>query len=163
MRLVALVFLAAVVGAQEPLHEVCAACHTTVAEDFRSHKHLGVGLDCSTCHGLSEAHRLAAGSAPPDRIAAPHQVAELCGTCHAGQAEAFNQSKHGELVAAKSKTRAPNCGTCHDVHRVRSFRAMERRCNGCHRQRPEACSGEPRREAALSCAGCHTAHQFKAD
>ena len=154
------ILLAAAAFAQEPLHEVCGACHTTAAEDFLSHKHPGVGMDCATCHGPSERHREAAGAAPPDRVAAPQQVAELCGMCHAAQAADYTKSAHGELVAAMSKTRAPNCGTCHDVHRIRPMKSMERRCNGCHRQRPEACAGEPLREAALSCAGCHNPHRF---
>ena len=154
----------------QPFHEICGACHTEVAEDFASHPHLAAGLDCDICHGKSGRHREAAGAAAPDRIAAPYQVAELCGSCHVRRSggeesatsltEQYAASKHGQLVAAKSRTRAPNCGTCHGVHRVRSARAMEARCSRCHRSRPEACAAESRTEAKVRCAGCHAPHLF---
>ncbi|MEZ5396219.1 MAG: hypothetical protein R2724_25920 [Bryobacterales bacterium] len=163
MRVVAVPLLLLVglfAQAQQPLHEVCGACHTTVADDFRSHKHASVGLDCSTCHGESLAHRNAAGAVAPDRVAAPHQLAELCGTCHAEQAKGFLASRHGELVQANE--RAPNCGTCHDVHRVRSILAMKRRCVTCHKERPEACAAAPAEaQFQLECANCHTPHEFR--
>ena len=67
---------------------------------------------------------------------------------------------HGELVQAME--RGPNCGTCHDVHRVRSILAMKRRCTNCHQERPEACSGEPAESTfKLDCANCHTPHEFQ--
>jgi hypothetical protein len=147
--------------AQEPFHQVCGACHTTVAEDFRSHPHLQQGLDCNVCHGESQAHRNAAGAAQPDRIAAPHEVPSLCGSCHVDQLASFSKSRHGELTAAKE--RAPNCGTCHDVHRVRPALAVERRCASCHRERPAACSADPPAgvTAGVSCAACHQPHEFR--
>lgn len=155
-----LMLFTALSAAQEPLHQVCGACHTTAAEDFRTHKHLSAGLDCSTCHGESERHRAAAGAAEPDRIAAPHQLAELCGTCHADQAKGFLSGRHGELVQAME--RGPNCGTCHDVHRVRSIPAMKRRCTNCHQERPEACAAAPAEtKFKLDCANCHTPHEFR--
>lgn len=176
MRVVAgLLALGAAIGvspalAQQPLHEICAACHTGVAEDFRGHPHLAAGLDCDICHGKSERHREAAGAAPPDRVAAPHQVAALCGSCHIrikgadesepSLPEQYASSKHGLLVAAMSRTRAPNCGTCHGVHRVRAARAMETRCSRCHSSRPEDCAAEPRTQAKVRCAGCHAPHLF---
>lgn len=162
MRTVVLLLLGAGLAftQEEPLHQVCGVCHTTVAQDFRSHPHLEQGLDCNVCHGESQAHRDAAGAAPPDRVAAPHQVPALCGTCHVEQHESFQASRHGVLVAAME--RAPHCGTCHDVHRVRSARAIERRCNNCHQDLPAACSEAPPAgvDAAVSCAACHQPHEF---
>jgi len=145
---------------QERFHQVCAACHTAEAEDFSSHPHLAAGLDCDTCHGASRAHREASGHVEPDRVAAPDQMADLCGPCHALEAEEFNLSAHGKLVAALSKTRAPHCGTCHGVHRVRSAAAMERRCRACHSQRPEACGAAPPVKISVGCAGCHAPPEF---
>ena len=157
--LIALWTVAAAFGA-EPFHEICGVCHTTAAEDFLSHPHASQGLDCNVCHGESVRHREAAGAAPPDRVAAPHQVPELCGGCHAEQGESFGGSAHGKLVAAKE--RAPHCGTCHDVHRVRPARAVERRCSNCHQELPQACSEEPPAgaTAAVRCAACHAPHRF---
>jgi hypothetical protein len=161
MRLVGLLALlaAGTLSAQEPLHQLCAPCHTTVADDFRTHKHLAAGLDCNACHGDSVEHRNANGAVQPDRVAAPHQQAELCGSCHVEQAESYQESVHGKLVAALE--RGPNCGTCHDVHRERSARAAERRCQNCHRERPEACSAQPAESKfAVGCANCHEPHLF---
>jgi hypothetical protein len=158
-RFLAALLLVPAALAQQPLHPVCGACHTTVAEDFRTHKHLAAGLDCSTCHGESLRHREAAGAAEVDRIAAPHQLAELCGSCHIEEAKSFLASRHGQLVQAME--RGPNCGTCHDVHRVRSILAMKRRCGNCHQDRPQACAAQPAEaKFQLDCANCHTPHQF---
>ncbi|MEZ5361093.1 MAG: alpha-hydroxy acid oxidase [Bryobacterales bacterium] len=149
-----------VAQAQQPLHEVCGACHTTVADDFRSHKHASVGLDCSTCHGESLAHRNAAGAVAPDRVAAPHPACRALRDVPRGAGEGFLASRHGELVQANE--RAPNCGTCHDVHRVRSILAMKRRCVTCHKERPEACAAAPAEvQFQLECANCHTPHEFR--
>ena len=163
MRLVILLGLLAggSLWAQEPLHQVCGACHTTIADDFRTHKHLEGGLDCNVCHGDSVEHRNAAGAVAPDRIAAPHEQPALCGTCHTENAAEYRESRHGQVVAALE--RGPNCGTCHDVHRVRSAKATERRCQNCHRERPEACMAEPAEaKFQVSCANCHTPHTFHA-
>jgi hypothetical protein len=87
-------------------------------------------------------------------------MAALCGACHSQQADSYGASAHGKLVAALSKTRAPHCGTCHDTHRARPFAALERRCEGCHQQRPEACSAQPSAQANVRCAACHKPHEF---
>ena len=164
MRIViALLLLAGAAAAQdgEPFHQVCGACHTSQADDFRTHKHLAGGLDCNTCHGDSAEHRAANGAAQPDRVAAPHEQPALCGSCHTDNAAEYGESAHGKLVAALE--RAPSCGACHDVHRVRSARATERRCQSCHEQRPEACKAAPAQTTAkVSCANCHQPHLFHA-
>jgi hypothetical protein len=72
------------------------------------------------------------------------------------------ESRHGKLVMAESKTRAPHCGTCHGVHSVRSASAMELQCRRCHARLPPDCSLPPARAVALRCAGCHFPHIFLA-
>lgn len=168
----ALLFSAA--GAQ-PVHEVCASCHTENSADFLTHPHSSAGLSCDICHGKSEAHAQSGGNAEVERVVAAPDVAELCGGCHVtatkgagavskGQqiVEVYRSSKHGQLVAERSRTRAPNCGTCHGVHGLRTFRAMETRCKGCHDSLPADCSGAPPDsvQSQVSCARCHQPHQF---
>lgn len=159
-------------AAQQPLHELCKACHSETTTDFRNHPHAKAGLSCDTCHGASVAHRESGGGSDPERVAAPDEVPALCGTCHdkpaasiAGSAATllsqYQASKHGVFVAERSKVRAPNCATCHGAHGLRPARAIQLSCNRCHEQLPQACSGEPPAQvSAVRCANCHQRHLF---
>lgn len=149
--------LAAMLSAQEQ----CASCHTEHVEDFQSHKHSTAKLSCEVCHGASEKHRKAVGSASPDRVAAPAEVPALCGACHSDALKRYASSKHGEIVAAAGKTKAANCGSCHGVHAPRWAAAMERQCARCHSSLPEACKAKPQTvHARLACAACHDPHSL---
>ncbi|GEM_PF-721610 len=148
-------------------HEYCAVCHKEIVEDFLSHPHYKAGMECNTCHGDSVGHRTSEGHEAPDKIAAANEIPALCGNCHRGGGARpilaeYLESRHGKLVMAESKTRAPHCGTCHGVHNVRGPSAMELQCRRCHAQLPPRCSGSPARAAALRCAGCHFPHVFLA-
>lgn len=157
MKLLTLLLLAALAGAQQP----CAPCHSEQIEEVASHKHGSKGVACAVCHGASQKHREAVGAAPPDQVAAPNEVPALCGTCHAGQRKVYSESKHGKLVLALSKTRAANCATCHGVHSARWAAAMERQCARCHAELPASCKAKPARvNARLSCGGCHNPHSL---
>lgn len=172
----ALVFLVLMAAARaQPVHEICASCHTENAADFLAHPHAKAGLSCDICHGKSEAHAKSGGNAEVERVVASQGIAELCGACHQTAAkgsgavpkdqrivELYLASKHGQLVAERSRTRAPNCGTCHGVHGLRSFKAMETRCKACHENRPAACSAAPPANVntEVSCARCHRPHLF---
>jgi hypothetical protein len=139
-------------------HELCTACHSEQVTDFQSHTHFKAGLSCDACHGPSQKHRAAQGAAPPDRVAAPDEVPALCGGCHAVQHKQFVPSKHGQLVAARSKVRAANCGTCHGVHNLRSASQIQQQCQRCHASLP---ASHPKM-AAASCMSCHAKHTLKA-
>ena len=152
--------------ADEKIHDLCKVCHTATVEDFLSHPHFAKGLNCDTCHGESVKHRTSQGNTEPDRIAAPHEVPALCGGCHAGKGsstiqEQYASSKHGQLVLAKARVRAPNCGTCHGVHSVRAAKALEAQCRRCHTQLPASCAATPTSpKVGVFCANCHAPHQF---
>jgi hypothetical protein len=156
-------------AAQEtPQHEYCQVCHNSTVQDFLAHPHFKAGLECRVCHGESVEHRTAEGHQPPDRVALPEEIPALCGSCHLGSgpvsiADQYTQSKHGQLVMARSRTRSPHCGTCHGVHFRWETKLIENQCRRCHEKLPEACSGTPARQTAVSCAGCHTPHLFKPD
>jgi len=149
--------------AGQKLHELCGVCHGEVVKDFLNHPHFQKGLTCSICHGESLQHRTSQGHTEPDRIASPHEIPELCGSCHPGKGPApiatqYSQSKHGKLVLGQSKVRAAHCGTCHGVHDRREGKAVEVQCKRCHTRLPASCSARPSRTAAVSCAACHSPH-----
>jgi hypothetical protein len=152
--------------AEDKAHELCAVCHGETVQDFLTHPHSQKGLDCNSCHGESVKHRTSQGHSEPDRIAAPHEVPALCGRCHSGEAASsipaqYSESKHGKLVLAKSKVRAPHCGTCHGVHSVRSGKGMESQCQRCHSQLPVSCTAtHTGSRSAVSCVRCHVPHGF---
>src|SRR5207244_221074 len=60
---------------------------------------------CNDCHGNH-------GAAPPGTAS----VGNVCGTCHARQAELFNMSPHQAVFDALA---IPQCLACHGNHEVR--------------------------------------------
>jgi hypothetical protein len=159
--------LPAIALAAPKQHELCAVCHSETVKDFLAHPHAQAGMECKACHGESARHRNSEGHAEPDRIAAPAEIPALCGACHLGKGPTpilaeYSQSRHGQILQAQSKIRAPHCGTCHGVHTVRTAKAMEGQCGRCHAQLPAACSATPARVTAVSCEACHAPHLFNA-
>ncbi len=164
--LVLILLFAPQVRSQEKTHELCKVCHSQTVADFLTHPHFEKGLNCDTCHGASIKHRTSQGHTEPDRIAAPHEVPALCGSCHGGEEpnsilSQYAGSKHGKRVLEKARVRSPHCGTCHGVHNVLSTRAIETQCKRCHAQLPTACTA-PSISAAkpVYCVQCHASHSF---
>jgi hypothetical protein len=141
MRLAAALWFAAALAAQ-PVHELCSACHAEQVADFEPHPHFAKKLSCDICHGRSEKHMKAVGSAPPDRVAAPDEVPALCGTCHAPQLKEYSPTAHAKLVLARAKTKAPNCASCHGYHGPRPAKAQ---CSRCHMETPKTAPGHGNR------------------
>ena len=124
--------------------DLCASCHedadmmgarghqTGQLEDYVAGVHgqlMYEGGDmsaptCNDCHGNH-------GAAPPGVGA----VQNVCGQCHVGMAEFFEQSGHVEWFSERG---LPGCATCHDNHLVvepdDSFLAEVSRdvCGSCH-------------------------------
>ena len=137
----------------------CAACHQEQTADFQTHKHASRGLQCGVCHGPSEKHRGSVGNVPPDRVAAPEEVAALCGNCHAQERKHFESSGHGRVYTEKKNVRTANCSTCHGHHALRAWTAQTAQCAKCHTSIPDACKGTPANaQARVACMGCHAAH-----
>jgi predicted CXXCH cytochrome family protein len=59
---------------------------------------------CNDCHGNH-------GAAPPGIS----WVGNVCGQCHAVNAELFNKSRHGQLFVQMG---IPGCATCHSNHEI---------------------------------------------
>ncbi|MGE3841375.1 MAG: cytochrome c3 family protein [Vicinamibacterales bacterium] len=64
---------------------------------------------CVDCHG---AHDVAAAAEPRGRIS------QTCAKCHAGVAEAYARSVHGEALANEHNPDVPTCTDCHRAHDV---------------------------------------------
>jgi hypothetical protein len=159
VALVLLFVFALAIGAQD---NPCAACHGEPVDDFKTHKHATAGLNCTSCHGSSEKHRAATGSAPPDRVAAPNEVAGLCGQCHGSQRKEYETSAHAKVYASGRNVRTANCNTCHGHHALRSFAAMANACGRCHGELPAACKQPPKSTAVkVSCMNCHAKHTLQ--
>jgi hypothetical protein len=145
--------------AAQDVSKACAACHTDQFTDWQTHKHAGKSVTCDVCHGPSLPHRNAVGATAPDRVAAPDEVPQLCGTCHPSQRKEYEPSKHGKLVLARSKARAANCATCHGVHAPRDSVQMKRQCDRCHQSLPAVCQRNVNAAAGqLACVSCHSPH-----
>ena len=142
--------------AQLRVHDTCNPCHNEQVSDFFTHAHASKLLSCDVCHGKSEKHVAASGAAAPDRVAARDEQPALCGTCHPQARKEFESSRHGKLVLARSKARAPSCGVCHGVHAPRTVLQMEQGCARCHTVLPPACGAHQGKNAR--CTTCHARH-----
>jgi cytochrome b subunit of formate dehydrogenase len=74
---------------------------------------LVVAATCADCHGNHRVLPAADSRSSVNR----QQVAQTCGQCHAGVAETFKGSIHGQK-AADGDTRAPVCTSCHTGHEI---------------------------------------------
>jgi len=148
--------------AGQKIHEICAPCHNSAAEDFLEHPHAGKDLSCDACHGKSDSHVQAAGNMPPDRVTGPLEQPALCGTCHPTQRKGFQASRHWKLIEARTRQRSPACTTCHGAHDLRSAESMEAQCKRCHESLPGACLAKPASSTAkVGCANCHDKHSLQ--
>jgi hypothetical protein len=147
----------------EKTHELCAPCHAQQVADFQKHPHFQKEISCDACHGASVKHRSSTGASAPDRVASADEVPALCGACHAAENKEYAASKHGVLVLARAKVKAPNCATCHGVHSLRAAQQTEAQCQRCHAALPTACKATPASKAgAVSCMNCHARHTLRA-
>lgn len=95
----------------------CATCHEQQSAAFDRSVHSqaakdgGMAPDCAVCHG--NAHELL----KPQSTAFRTTSAETCGMCHAGEAEQFQASVHGQALA-RGVTEAPLCTDCHGEHSI---------------------------------------------
>lgn len=87
-------------------------------------------LHCTQCHkGFTDQH--------PDNSEAP--MAIDCATCHKKEADVYNTSIHGQLLA-KGDSRAPTCYDCHTSHQIETHtnthfkQASDSRCGTCHKE-----------------------------
>jgi len=164
----------------------CASCHEEVAARYRLGIHGELSAagnaaapDCTVCHG--NVHEVKLAGTEAFRQAVP----KLCGTCHAGPFDQYEESVHGR-AAARGIVAAPVCSSCHRAHMIQSPEAktssvfstrIPETCGRCHGDvRLAAEFNFPRdslvsyqnsfhglalregRETVANCASCHGYH-----
>ena len=165
----------------------CQACHgyenlTKVSEDgVKSYHVTGIELSahrdntCSQCHPDFN-HEDDEPATPLWRV----NAGLACQDCHDHQdvAEVYEQSLHGQLIAAGDYSSA-TCASCHGSHDIRrldtegALRALhlsgEEMCAECHREAWDSYSdyyhGAPYKRGAIdapACWDCHGAHEVLA-
>ena len=99
---------------------LCRRCHAEHFEQLTDSIHFAAQTlgnptapTCVDCHG---AHEIARPGQPR------RAVADLCGQCHAKQAEAFTRSVHGKALL-EGNLDVPACTDCHGAHAIADTRA----------------------------------------
>jgi hypothetical protein len=136
------------------LPRTCGACHgdaklakqhglTTVYAQYMDSIHgfaltkdgLLVAASCSSCHG---SHKILSKKDPASRTNRAN-IAETCGTCHAGPKQDYMAGIHGQQ-ASTGNLRSPVCTDCHTTHQIASVRTAAWQmkttatCGGCHQE-----------------------------
>lgn len=88
-------------------HQVCAGCHSDIA-DTKSH---GVhkGVNCESCHGPQAKHADDPGSVTPAKL----DTTSLCPRCHQAN---LAKPKAFPQVDAAEHSNGMACNTCHQPH-----------------------------------------------
>lgn len=134
---------------------------------------LTVSATCNDCHG---AHLILPRDSVRSTISRAN-IAQTCGTCHAGVLATFDSSAHGLALVNHKKTDtghgAPVCIDCHKGHQVVAandsvwFRGVVKECGSCHEKLVES-YGETYHGQVTAlgfgwtakCSDCHTAHNM---
>ena len=94
-----------------------------------------VAANCSSCHGT---HEIRPSDDPTSRVYR-RNVPSTCGTCHAGVAETYAGSIHGQAAGA-GRSQAPVCIDCHTAHEIARVTKTSwkldiiRECGTCHEE-----------------------------
>jgi hypothetical protein len=97
-----------------------------------------VAASCSSCHG---SHKILSKHNPASRTNAAN-IAETCGTCHAGPKRDYLSGIHGQS-STTGNSRAPVCIDCHTAHQIASVRTAAWQmkttatCGNCHQEKVE--------------------------
>lgn len=130
----AILFLPALVSAQEAEEVACTDCHDTVdAAEFEATVH--GGFACADCHTGAE------------EVPHPEGVAAVdCASCHSDAVDALNESIHGRPVFTEISGK-PACQTCHGpVHELVGHDDPKSLVNSGH--------------VARTCAQCHASPEI---
>jgi len=139
------------------IEKTCDQCHANVTfvkehalgpgptpEDlFKGSVHRKSGeVTCTSCHG---SHNLRSLIDPKSSIFRSN-IPRTCGACHGQITKEFTESIHG-VLAARGRSDAPTCTTCHGIHGIKA------------KVDPDSPVNE-RRIAVTTCPQCHASQRI---
>ncbi len=139
------------------IEKTCDRCHANVKfvrehalgpgptpeELFKGSIHRKSGnVTCTSCHG---SHNLRSIIDPKSSVFRPN-IPETCGSCHPQITKEFTESIHG-VLAARGRSDAPTCTTCHGIHGIKA------------KVDPNSPVNE-RRIAVTTCPQCHASQRI---
>ncbi len=138
------------------IDKTCNRCHSDIdfvkehalgsiipGEEFEKSVHGKSGeVTCVSCHG---SHNLRSLIDPKSSIFRSN-IPQTCGTCHPEITKQFEDSIHG-VLAARGRTDAPTCTTCHGIHGIKA------------KIDPDSPVNE-KRIALTTCPQCHAAERI---
>jgi cytochrome b subunit of formate dehydrogenase/DnaJ-class molecular chaperone len=118
----------------------CAQCHDKATATFEASAHGRArkagntgAAQCSDCHGT---HDIAPARSPQSPVSRGNMV-NTCAMCHPDAAKDFQESVHGQRLAA-GVLEAPSCTDCHSDHAIEtlkgapSMKVAQQVCSRCH-------------------------------
>ncbi len=129
---------------------------------------LAVAATCADCHGP---HKVLPASDPASSVNHAN-VTATCGKCHAGLAETFQASIHGQVLA-KGSDKGPVCTSCHTAHQITNtdkpafMLDIVNECGTCHSELyatyRRSYHGQATRlgyTRGARCSSCHGSHDI---
>ncbi len=125
---------------------VCIDCHTSkeinedyllIPQEWKMSIHYENRISCHDCHGGDpDDAAVSCGTPHSGFVGTPKyaDVPDMCGKCHIGIHQSYNQSGHGRAVIDTGK-KGPNCVTCHGSHKIQKAGIEiinSVRCSKCH-------------------------------
>ena len=133
-------------GARVVEEGVCIDCHTSremnedyllIPQEWKMSIHYENRVSCHDCHGGDpDDAAVSCGTSHSGFVGTPKyaDVPAMCGKCHLGIHQIYNQSGHGKAVIETGK-KGPNCVTCHGSHQIQKAGIEiinSVRCSKCH-------------------------------
>lgn len=134
------------IGSRVVEEGVCIDCHTSkemkddyliIPQEWKMSIHYENGVSCHDCHGGDpDDAAVSCGTPHSGFVGTPKyaDVPEMCGKCHIGIHQIYNESGHGRAVIETGK-KGPNCVTCHGEHGIQKAGIEiinSVRCSKCH-------------------------------
>lgn len=138
--LLAGLWTASSVPAEEPAETVCIQCHSgqeaklaDPVEEWRQSIHAASGISCHDCHGGDPTDFANAMSPERGFVGTPDYagVPDFCGRCHVGVRQDYGESAHGRAI----ERGGAQCVVCHGAHAVKTAHIdliNEQDCSRCH-------------------------------
>ncbi len=99
----------------------CLVCHANFRKESLAATHASNAVGCSSCHGLSTAHRNdEANIIPPDHMFAVESIDSSCSRCHVGHDVEPRAVVKRFLEKSPTQTEMKSlvCTSCHGEHRM---------------------------------------------